>query len=67
MIVLPEGMGTFRFVILATMRAAQLMRGCPPRVHGGHKATVTAQLEVSEVKVMQVIHTTSVKEASWHP
>jgi hypothetical protein len=29
------------------------MRGCRPRVDGGHKATVTAQLEVSEGKVMQ--------------
>ena len=50
----PPGVGTFQFVVLATLRAAQLMRGCRPRVDGVHKATVIAQLEVSEGKVMQV-------------
>ena len=50
----PEGVGTFQFVVLAKLRAAQLMRGCLPKVEGGHKMTVTAQLEVSAGKVMQV-------------
>ncbi len=54
MIQRPPGVGMFQFVVLATLRAAQLMRGCRPRVDGGHKATVIAQLEVSEGKVMQV-------------
>ena len=31
------------------------MRGCRPRVDGVHKATVIAQLEVSEGKGMQVV------------
>ncbi len=44
----------FQFVVLATHRAAQLMRGCRPRVDGDHKATVIAQLEVSEGKVTQM-------------
>jgi len=48
---LPEGMGKFEFVVLAKLRAAQLMRGCIPRVEGGHKHTVTAQQEVAEGKV----------------
>jgi DNA-directed RNA polymerase subunit K/omega len=51
----PPGVGTFQFVVLATLRAAQLMRGCRPRVDGVHKATVIAQLEVSEGKVMQEV------------
>jgi len=51
----PPGVGTFQFVVLATLRAAQLMRGCRPRVDGVHKATVIAQLEVSEGKVTQVV------------
>jgi hypothetical protein len=51
----PAGVGTFQFVVLATLRAAQLMRGCRPRVAGMHKATVTAQLEVSEGKVMPLL------------
>ena len=54
MIQRPEGVGAFQFVVLATLRAAQLIRGCTPRVDGMHKATVTAQLEVAEGKVMQV-------------
>ena len=55
MIQRPPGVGVFQFVILATLRSAQLMRGCVPRVGGGHKATVTAQLEVSEGKVTQLV------------
>ena len=50
----PPGVGAFQFVILASLRAAQLMRGCVPRVEGLHKAIVTAQVEVAEGKVIQV-------------
>jgi len=50
----PDGVGAFQFVILSTLRAAQLIRGCRPRVDGMHKATVTAQIEVSEGKVTQM-------------
>jgi hypothetical protein len=49
----PSGIGAFEFVILSSLRAAQLMRGCVPRVDGGHKMTVTAQLEVARGMVMQ--------------
>src|SRR5262245_12196732 len=52
----PPGVGTFQFVVIATLRAAQLMRGCRPKVDGVHKATVIAQLEVSAGKVMQVFN-----------
>jgi DNA-directed RNA polymerase subunit K/omega len=51
----PSDVGRFQFVVLATLRAAQLMRGCRPRVEGVHKATVLAQLEVSQSKVTPVI------------
>ena len=54
MIQRPLGVGTFQYVVLASLRAAQLMRGCRPRVEGAHKATVIAQLEVSEGKVVQL-------------
>lgn len=50
----PPGMGALQFAVLSTLRAAQLMRGCRPRIDGLHKATVTAQLEVAEGKVLQV-------------
>ena len=48
MIQRPESMGAFQFVVLSTLRAAQLMRGCTPRVEGnGHKPIMVAQLEVA--------------------
>jgi hypothetical protein len=50
----PPGVGAFQFVVLATLRVAQLMRGCRPKVDGIHKATVIAQLEVSAGIVTQV-------------
>jgi hypothetical protein len=51
MIAPPSQMGTFEFVVLASLRAAQLSRGCSAKVNGLHKVTVLAQLEVSEGKV----------------
>ena len=55
MIQRPETLGKFEFVILATLRAAQLMRGCTPLIAAGeHKATVTAQNEVALGKIVNV-------------
>jgi hypothetical protein len=48
-------MGAFQFVVLARLRAAQLIRGCVPRVDGVHKATVIALVEVAEGKVRQAV------------
>jgi hypothetical protein len=47
-------MGAFQFSVLSTLRAAQLLRGCRPRLDGIHKATVMAQFEVAEGKVKQL-------------
>ena len=44
-------MGAFEFVIVASLRAAQLMRGCRPKVEGLHKNTIIAQLEVAHGRV----------------
>lgn len=49
----PPGLGAFQFVVLASLRAVQLTRGCRPRIDGIHKHTVIAQLEVSQGKVVQ--------------
>jgi DNA-directed RNA polymerase subunit K/omega len=38
---------------VAGLRAAQLARGCTPRVAGSGKVTVTAQAEVAEGKVVR--------------
>ena len=43
----PEGVGTFEFIVISSLRAAQLMRGCTPRVPSTHKRIVTAQMEVA--------------------
>jgi DNA-directed RNA polymerase subunit K/omega len=51
----PPGVGAFQFVVLASLRAAQLTRGCQPRVEGEHKIIVTAQHEVAEGKVIQIV------------
>ena len=47
----PPSIGAFEFVVLASLRASQLMRGCIPRTEGIHKKIVIAQLEVAEGKV----------------
>jgi DNA-directed RNA polymerase subunit K/omega len=45
---IPRTTGKFEFVVLATLRAAQLMRGCLPKIDtNGHKHTVVALLEVA--------------------
>jgi hypothetical protein len=43
----PDGIGAFKFAVLASLRAAQLSRGCAPRVDGDHCVAVTAQMEVA--------------------
>jgi hypothetical protein len=47
-------MGAFQFVILSTLRAAQLIRGCRPLIAGTHKAIITAQVEVAAGMVRQL-------------
>ena len=49
----PPGFNTFEFVVLSGLRAAQLMRGCTPRVASSHKVITTAQMEVAEWKVVR--------------
>ena len=47
----PTDVGAFEFVVLAGLRAAQLTRGCTPRVEGLHKTIMLAQMEVAAGKV----------------
>jgi DNA-directed RNA polymerase subunit K/omega len=47
----PIEQNAFEFVVLASLRARQLSRGCTPRVQGADKITITAQMEVAEGKV----------------
>ena len=44
----PPGMTGFEFAVMSGLRAAQLLRGCTPRVPTStHKLIVTAQMEVA--------------------
>jgi DNA-directed RNA polymerase subunit K/omega len=47
MISRPVTIGSFEFVVVSSLRAAQLMRGCTPRVATSLKPSVTAQREVA--------------------
>jgi hypothetical protein len=49
----PAGMNAFEFSVLSGLRAAQLTRGCTPRVLGCVKPAITAQHEVAERKVIR--------------
>jgi hypothetical protein len=42
-------------LVLASLRAAQLTRGCTPRVEGRHKRIVIAQLEESSGVVTRAL------------
>jgi len=44
-------MNAFEFAVVAGLRAAQLHRGCTPRVERAQKNAVTAQHEVAQRKV----------------
>jgi len=55
----PADVSAFEFVILSGLRAAQLMRGCTPRVEGGHKVIMTAQEEVATGKVVRANEATA--------
>jgi DNA-directed RNA polymerase subunit K/omega len=46
-------MNAFEFAVLSGQRAAQLQRGCTPRVPPSDKVAVTAQHELAERKVLR--------------
>jgi DNA-directed RNA polymerase subunit K/omega len=50
----PDHMKAFEFAVLSGLRAAQLQRGCTPRVEQSPKVAVTAQHEIAERKVLPV-------------
>jgi DNA-directed RNA polymerase subunit K/omega len=49
-----EGTNAFEFVVVSALRAAQLMRGCTPRVDDPGKPITTAQMEVAAGKVVKL-------------
>lgn len=55
----PVDINGFEFAVLSSLRAAQLMRGCTPRVATTQKTIMTAQLEVAAGKVARLVPTPS--------
>jgi DNA-directed RNA polymerase subunit K/omega len=47
----PHGLGALEFAVVSALRAAQLMRGCTPRLSGDDKPVTMAQREVAEGRV----------------
>ena len=55
MIKRPVGSNPFEFAVVSGLRAAQLMRGCIPRIdRGTDKVITTAQMEVAQGLVARV-------------
>jgi DNA-directed RNA polymerase subunit K/omega len=52
----PVGMNAFEFSVLSSLRAAQLSRGCTPRVERAAKLAVTAQQEIAQGKVLRSVN-----------
>lgn len=51
----PVDINAFEFAVLSSLRAAQLMRGCTPRITTTQKTIMTAQLEVAAGKIARLV------------
>jgi hypothetical protein len=54
MVTRPAGTSALEFAVVSSLRAAQLMRGCTPRIVSTHKLITTAQMEVAMGKVVRL-------------
>jgi hypothetical protein len=55
----PAEFNAFEFAVVAGLRAAQLARGCTPRVKASARGAITAQMEVAERKVARIAPATA--------
>jgi DNA-directed RNA polymerase subunit K/omega len=49
----PREYNSYEFVVVASLRAKQLLAGCVPQVEGDHNAAITAQMEVADGRVVR--------------
>jgi DNA-directed RNA polymerase subunit K/omega len=49
----PKEANPYEFVVIASLRAKQLLSGCTPRVDGEHGAPTMAQMEVAGGQVVR--------------
>lgn len=54
MTIRPAPVNAFEFVVVAALRAQQLLAGCTPRVAGSHNAATLARMEVAEGRVVRI-------------
>lgn len=54
MVARPPSLNAYEFVVVAALRAHQLMAGCVPQLDGEHKATTMAQMEVATGRIARV-------------
>jgi len=54
MVTRPPGTSALEFAVVSSLRAAQLMRGCTPRIVSTHKLITTAQMEVATGKIVRL-------------
>jgi DNA-directed RNA polymerase subunit K/omega len=47
----PPAFNAYEFVVIASLRAKQLLSGSVPRIEGDHSASTMAQMEVAGGKV----------------
>lgn len=54
MVIRPVDMSPFEFIRVSSLRVAQLVQGCKPRLAPGLRHTTTAQMEVASRLVVRV-------------
>jgi hypothetical protein len=60
MVTRPAGTSALEFAVVSSLRAAQLMRGCTPRIESTHKLITTAQMEVAAGKIVPLPYVASI-------
>lgn len=61
----PQEWNAYEFVVIAALRAQQLMNGSTPRVVGPLRATMIAQMEVATGQVARAPEGTAPKQCGW--
>jgi DNA-directed RNA polymerase subunit K/omega len=66
MVTRPAGSNAYEFVVVAALRAQQLLAGCVPRLAGDHGAPTMAQMEVAGGHVTRAdVDGTSPRQCGW--
>ena len=62
----PALCNVYEFVVVASLRAQQLLAGCTPRLEGEHSPTTMAQMEVAAGHVSRAIgEAAGPKQCGW--